>query len=53
MKSMRFTRKKNIIREGLKVIYDGKSINAAKRESRRLQLGADGALGRGTLRKLS
>ena len=56
MKEAQYTRKNHIISDvDGNVVFEGKtngvsSINAAKRESRRLQLDADGKLGLGTLR---
>lgn len=56
MKEAQYIRKDHVIRNiGGDTVFEGKtsgarSINAAKRESRRLQLEADGKLGLGTLR---
>lgn len=64
MKDAEYTRKGHIIRNAKgEVVFDGKSrlaqnqkgdgINLAKRESRRLQMESDRALGLGTLRLAS
>lgn len=59
MKEAKYFRKDHVIRDiGGDTVFEGKtngvrSINAAKRESRRLQIEADGCLGLGTLRKRS
>lgn len=56
MKEAQYTRKGHIIRNANgDIVFKGEtrgavSINAAKRESRRLQLEADGKLGLGTVR---
>ena len=53
MKEPIYFRKGHIIKDASRtVVFEGKqkSINAAKRESRRLQLKEDGALGRGSLK---
>jgi hypothetical protein len=48
----RWIRKERIIQDVLNgEATDHKTINAAKRASRKLQLEADGALGRGSLRR--
>lgn len=50
MKTRRYMRKGNVIHTCADVSNKAyPSINEAKRESRRLQMEADGALGRGTL----
>lgn len=51
MKKAKFERKDHTMRElpaGERKVFN--SINAAKRESRKIQMNADGGLGRGTVR---
>jgi len=50
---MKYFRKKNIIRDQEGNTEKFISINKAKRESRRLQMMHDGALGRGTVRDVT
>lgn len=51
MKKVTHTRKgKQVIDLGTGEVEDHKTINAAKKRSKAIQLSADGALGRGTLR---
>jgi len=49
MKEAKFFRKQNVIRgpDGDKVFH---SVNKAKKESHSIQIAADGAIGRGSLR---
>lgn len=52
MKRTKFVRKGHLILAGKDRVFTGESINAAKRESRRLQLAEDGALGRGSVKRV-